>query len=176
MFVGTIGVSIPNFVIGIFLIFILASGLKLIPVVPRSWGQANVWIIPVLVLSFGTLAFTARLTRASMLEVLRQDYIRTARAKGLPERDVIFQHALRNALIPVVTVLGPALAGLITGSFIIETMFAFPGIGREFVTSITNRDYSMIMATTLVFAVLIAVANLSVDLLYGFLDPRIKVE
>ena len=106
---------------------------------------------------------------------MRQDYIRTARAKGLPEQTVIVHHMLRNALIPVVTTLGPALAGLITGSFIIETMFSFPGIGREYVTAISNRDYSMIMATTLIFAVLIAVANLSVDLLYAWLDPRIKV-
>lgn len=176
MFVGTIGVSVPNFVMGIFLILILASGLKLIPVIPRSWDEPGVWIIPVLVLGFGTLAFTARLMRASMLEVMRQDYIRTARAKGLPERDVIFGHMIKNALIPVVTILGPALAGLVTGSFIIEVMFGFPGIGREYVTAITNRDYSMIMGTTLLYAVLIAVANLSVDLVYGLLDPRIKVE
>ena len=176
MFVGTIGVSVPNFVMGIFLIFILASGLKLIPVLPTSWDEPGVWIIPVLVLGFGTLAFTARLTRASMLEVMRQDYIRTARAKGLPERDVIFGHMIKNAMIPVVTILGPALAGLVTGSFIIETMFGFPGIGREYVTSISNRDYSMIMGTTLIYAVLIALANLSVDLVYGLLDPRIKVE
>ena len=176
MFIGTIGVSVPNFVIGIFLIYILASGLKLIPVLPTSWDQPGVWVIPTMVLGFGTLAFTARLTRASMLEVMHQDYIRTARAKGLPERDVIFGHAIKNAMIPVVTILGPALAGLVTGSFIIETMFGFPGIGREYVTSISNRDYSMIMGTTLIYAVLIAVANLSVDLMYGLLDPRIKVE
>ena len=149
--------------------------MKLIPVIPTSWSQAGVWVIPVIVLGFGTLAVTARLTRTSMLEVMRQDYIRTARAKGLPERTVVIHHMLRNALIPVVTTLGPALAGLITGSFIIETMFSFPGIGREYVTAISNRDYSMIMATTLIFAVLIALANLSVDLLYAWLDPRIKV-
>ena len=132
-------------------------------------------MIPVVVLGFGTLAVTARLTRTSMLDVMRQDYIRTARAKGLPERTVVIHHMLRNALIPVATTLGPSLAGLITGSFIIETMFGFPGVGREYITSISNRDYSMIMATTLLYAVLIAVANLSVDLLYAWLDPRIKV-
>ncbi len=109
------------------------------------------WVIPALVLGFGTMAFTARLTRSSMLEVMRQDYVRTARAKGLAERAVIVRHMLRNALIPVVTVLGPALAGLLVGSFIIETMFSFPGIGQEFVQSITNRDYSMIMGTTLIY-------------------------
>jgi oligopeptide transport system permease protein len=174
-FLSTIGISVPGFVMGILLIYLLASGLKLVPVIPQSWSQAGVWVIPVIVLGFGTLAGTARLTRASMLEVMRQDYIRTARAKGLPERTVIVHHMLRNALIPVVTALGPALAILITGSFIIETMFSFPGIGREYVTAISNRDYSMIMATTLIFAVLIAVANLTVDLLYAWLDPRIKV-
>jgi oligopeptide transport system permease protein len=110
-----------------------------------------------------------------MLEVMQQDYIRTARAKGLAERIVVFRHMLRNALIPVVTILGPALAALVTGSFIIETMFSFPGSGGEYVRAIRNRDYSMIMATTLVYALLVAVANLTVDLVYGFLDPRIKV-
>ena len=175
MFIGTIGVSVPNFVLGILLIVLLAVGLHLIPVIPPSWNQAGVWVIPVIVLGFGTLAVTARLTRTSMLEVMRQDYIRTARAKGLPERTVVIHHMLRNALIPVATTLGPALATLITGSFIIETMFGFPGVGREYVQSISNRDYSMIMATTLLYAVLIALANLSVDLLYAWLDPRIKV-
>jgi oligopeptide transport system permease protein len=173
--IANIGVSVPNFVMGIFLIIIFAVMLHLVKVVPKSWTNPTAWIIPALVLGFGTMAFTARLTRSSMLEVMRQDYVRTARAKGLAERVVILLHMLRNALIPVVTVLGPALAGLMTGSFIIETMFAFPGIGREFVQSITNRDYSMIMGTTVVYGILIAVANLAVDITYGFLDPRIKV-
>jgi len=110
-----------------------------------------------------------------MLEALNQDYVRTARAKGLSERVVIFGHMLKNALIPVVTVLGPALVGLVTGSFIIETMFAFPGWGRQYVTAIGQRDYSMIMATTLIFALLIQLANMTVDLVYTFLDPRIKL-
>jgi oligopeptide transport system permease protein len=174
--VANIGVSVPNFVIGIFLIIIFAVGLKLVSVVPRSWASPTVWIIPALVMGFGTMAFTQRLTRSSLLEVMRQDYIRTARAKGLPERRIITVHMLKNSLIPVVTILGPALAGLLTGSFIIETMFAFPGIGREFVQSISNRDYSMIMGTTLFFAVLICLANLTVDILYGFLDPRIRID
>ena len=108
MFIGTIGVSVPNFVLGILLIVLLATGLKLIPVIPQNWSQAGVWVIPVIVLGFGTLAVTARLTRTSMLEVMRQDYIRTARAKGLPERTVVIHHMLRNALIPVVTTLGPS--------------------------------------------------------------------
>lgn len=174
--IANIGVSVPNFVIGIFLIVIFAVGLKLIPVIPRDWNQVGVWIVPAFVLAFGTMAFTARLTRSSMLEVMRQDYIRTARAKGLAERRVITVHMLKNALIPVVTILGPALAGLLVGSFIIETMFGFPGIGREFVQAISNRDYSMIMGTTLIYAVLIVLANLSVDIVYGFIDPRIRVQ
>jgi oligopeptide transport system permease protein len=111
-----------------------------------------------------------------MLEVIRQDYVRTARAKGLKERAVILRHMLKNALIPVVTILGPSLAGLVTGSFIIETMFGFPGMGRAYVQSIGQRDYSMIMGTTLIYAFLVALANLSVDLIYSFVDPRIRLE
>ncbi len=175
LFIATIGITVPNFVMGIFLIIILAVWLHLIPVIPRDWSDPRVWIMPALVLGFNLLATTARLTRSSMLEVMRQDYIRTARAKGLAERVTIFRHMLKNSLIPVVTVLGPALIGMVTGSFIIETMFAFPGWGRQYVTAISQRDYSMIMATTLIFALLIQIANMSVDLVYTFLDPRIKL-
>ena len=174
--VANIGVSLPNFVIGIYLIIIFGVVLHWVNVVPRSWGNPKVWIIPALVLGFGTMAFTARLTRSAMIEVMRQDYIRTARAKGLRESTVINRHMLKNALIPVVTILGPALANLVTGSFIIETMFGFPGIGREYVQAISNRDYSMILGSTLVYGVLIALSNLSVDIMYGVLDPRIRVE
>lgn len=176
LFIATIGISVPGFVIAIFLIIIFASWLHWIPVVPKDWGNFNAWLLPSVVLGFGTLARTARLTRASMLEVMRQDYVRTARAKGMAERLVIFRHMLRNSLIPVVTFLGPSLAYLVTGSFIIETMFAFPGMGRQYVQSISQRDYSMIMGTTVFFAILVALANLSVDLVYGFLDPRIQLE
>jgi len=175
LFIATVGITLPNFVLGIFLIIIVAVWLHLIPVIPRDWSDPRMWILPALVLGFGLMATIARLTRSSMLEVMRQDYIRTARAKGLAERLVIARHMLKNALIPVVTVLGPALVGLVTGSFIIETMFAFPGWGRQYVTAIGQRDYSMIMATTLIFALLIQIANMTVDLVYTFLDPRIKV-
>jgi oligopeptide transport system permease protein len=174
--VANIGVSLPNFVIGIYLIIIFGVVLHWVNVVPRSWDNPKVWIIPALVLGFGTMAFTARLTRSAMIEVMRQDYIRTARAKGLRESTVVNRHMLKNALIPVVTILGPALANLVTGSFIIETMFGFPGIGREYVQAISNRDYSMILGSTLVYGVLIALSNLSVDIMYGVLDPRIRVE
>jgi oligopeptide transport system permease protein len=174
--VANIGVSVPNFVIGIYLIIIFGVLLHWVSVVPRSWGDLKVWIIPALVLGSGTMAFTARLTRSAMIEVMRQDYIRTARAKGLREAVVVNRHMLKNAFIPVVTVLGPALANLVTGSFIIETMFGFPGVGREYVQAISNRDYSMILGSTLLYGVLIALSNLSVDIMYGVLDPRIRVE
>lgn len=173
--IATSGVTVPSFVLGIFMIIIFAVWLKLVPVAPREWSNPYVWIIPSVVLGFGLLATTARLTRTSMLEVMRQDYVRTARAKGLAERMVVWRHMLKNALIPVVTIMGPALAGLITGSIIIETMFGFPGWGRQFVQAIAQRDYSMIMATTLIFALFIQIANITVDLVYTFLDPRIKL-
>ena len=175
LFVATAGVSLPNLVLGIFFIIIFASWLGWVDVAPKNWDNVSVWILPAIVLSFGTLAFTTRLTRSSMLEVIRQDYVRTARSKGLAERVVITRHMIKNALIPVVTILGPALAALVTGSFIIETMYAFPGMGREYVRSIFNRDYSMIMGTTLFFAVLVALANLTVYIVYVFLDPRIRL-
>lgn len=175
LFIATVGITIPNFVLGLLMLIVLAVWLHLLPVVPRDWGDPRVWIIPALVLGFNTLATVARLTRSSMLEVMRQDYVRTARAKGLADRVVIYRHMLKNALIPVVTIIGPALIGLITGSFIIETMFAFPGWGRQYVLAISQRDYSMLMATTLIFALLIQLANMTVDLVYTFLDPRIKL-
>ncbi len=175
LLISTLGVSVPNFVLAIFFIIIFASKLKLVKIVQQSWGSPGAWLIPGAILGFGTFALITRLMRSTLLEVMQQDYIRTARAKGLRERVVVLRHMLRNALIPVVTILGPALATLVVGSFIIETMFGFPGSGRAFVLSIQQRDYSMIMGTTLIYAVLIAFANLSVDLVYGFLDPRIKV-
>ncbi|MCC6568643.1 MAG: ABC transporter permease [Anaerolineales bacterium] len=176
LFIATSGISVPSFVLAIFLIIIFASRLHWIDIVVDDWTQIKYWFMPMAVLGFGTLAYTARLTRSSMLEVMRQDYVRTARAKGLAERVVIFIHMLKNALIPVITILGPALAGLVTGSFIIETMFSFPGMGRAYVQAIGQRDYSMIMGTTLIYALLVAVANLSVDIVYVFIDPRIRLE
>ena len=176
LFIVTIGISVPNFVIAIFLIIIFGSWLKVIPIVPRSWETVSVWLMPMIVLGFGTMARTARLTRGSMLEVMRMDYIRTARAKGLVERLIIARHMIKNAFIPVVTLLGPSLAGLVTGSFVIETMFSFPGMGRAYVQAIGQRDYSMIMGTTLFYAVLVALANVSVDVVYVFLDPRIRLD
>lgn len=176
LFIATSGISFPSFVLAIFLIIIFGSWLHWIDILVDDWTQIKYWFMPALVLGFGTMAYTARLTRSAMLEVLRQDYIRTARAKGLAERVVVLRHMLKNALIPVITILGPALAGLVTGSFIIETMFSFPGMGRAYVQAIGQRDYSMIMGTTVVYALLVAVANLSVDIVYVFIDPRIRLE
>jgi len=142
---------------------------------PEEWnGLSSAYLLPGIVLGLGTMAYITRLTRSSMLEIKRQDYIRTARAKGLSEARVVGQHMVRNGLIPVITILGPAIADLVTGSFIIESIFGVPGMGREYVTSIAQRDYSMIMGTTLFYALLVAIANLSVDLSYGVLDPRIR--
>jgi oligopeptide transport system permease protein len=175
LFIATAGISVPSFVMAIFLIIIFASWLGLISVVPKDWSEPSVWVLPAMVLGFGTMAYTARLTRSSMLEVMRMDYVRTARAKGLQERVVVYRHMIRNALIPVVTILGPALIGLINGSFIIETMFGFPGMGRAYVQSIGQRDYSMILGTTLLYIFMLTLANLSVDLIYVLVDPRIRL-
>jgi oligopeptide transport system permease protein len=131
-------------------------------------------VIPVVSVSALPAAFIARVTRASVLEVLNQDYIRTARAKGVSEPRVVLRHTVKNALIPVLTILGPSAAGLITGSFIIETMFGIPGVGRAFVTAVERRDYAMIMGSTLFYAVIITFANLIVDLAYAVVDPRIR--
>jgi oligopeptide transport system permease protein len=173
LLIATIGTTIPGFVIAIFLIYLFGVWLHLLPFV--GWGSWQHMVLPTFILALGPGAFLTRITRASMLEAIRQDYVRTARSKGLRERSVIVGHALKNALIPVATVVGPATAGLITGSFIIETLFNVPGIGRLYVQSIAGRDYPMIMSTTLLYAFIIMIANLSVDIVYGALDPRIKV-
>jgi oligopeptide transport system permease protein len=173
LFFATIGTTIPSFVMAIFFIYFFALGLKLFPI--TGWGTPQHMVMPTVILAMGAAAFLARITRASMLEAIRQDYVRTARSKGLKEQVVVVSHVLKNALIPVATVVGPAAAGLITGSFIIETFFSVPGMGREYVRSILALDYPVIMGTTLLYAFFIIIANLSVDLVYGMLDPRIKV-
>lgn len=176
LFVATIGVAVPTFIIGVLLIIFLSTNFSITPVRrPEEWiGFGRAYLLPGIVLGLGPMAFITRLTRTSMLEIKRQDYIRTARAKGLSEASVISRHMLRNGLIPVITVLGPAIADLVTGSFIIESIFNVPGMGREFVAAIGQRDYSMIMGTTLFYALLVAIANMSVDLSYGLFDPRIR--
>lgn len=173
MLITTFGVSVPNFVLGLMLILVFAVWLGWLPVFGwgESWKQA---VMPVITLGTGGMAIIARLTRASVLEVLGQDYIRTARAKGLKERIVLAGHALPNSLIPVVTVLGPMLAAWLTGTFFVELVFAIPGIGKFFITAVSNRDYSLIMATILLYSMVLVIANLVVDILYSVLDPRIR--
>lgn len=171
---STLFASIPGFVLGIFLVLIFSVSLHLLPT--GGWGSINHVIMPAFALAALPAAYIARVTRASMLDVLRQDYIRTARAKGLAERVVLVRHTLRNALIPVLTVTGPELAYLITGSVVIESVFSIPGTGRLFVQGIAQRDYGLIMGTTLFYAFAIAAANYIVDVLYGVVDPRIRYE
>ena len=176
LFFATVFYGIPNFVLGIFLIIVFGSWLGWIRIVQIDyWESWQPWVLPAFVLCVPTAAFLARLTRSSVLEVMRMDYVRTARSKGLAERAVVIKHIIKNSLIPVVTFIGPALATLIVGSFIIETQFTIGGIGRLFVESIARRDYSMILGLTLIYAIFIAIANLAVDIIYGFLDPRIRL-
>lgn len=169
----TISMSIPNFVIGLVLLVTLASGLRLISVIP-DWSQPQAWIVPALVLAVAPMGTIARMTRTATLEVLHRDYVRTARAKGLRESAVISHHVLRNALIPIVTLSGPVFVELIAGSFVIEAMFSFPGFGREYWLALTNLDYGMIAGVTLLYAGLIVLVNLLIDMLYGVLDPRVR--
>ena len=169
---ATLGASLPSFVLAIFLVTLLSLNLRWTPVL--GWGDARHAILPVIALGSLPASYIARITRAAMIDVMDQDYVRTARAKGLPERAVIVRHMARNALIPVLTLLGPITAHLLTGSFIIEQFFAIPGIGRAFVQAAFARDYGVIMGTTLFYAAVVAFANLVVDVLYGIADPRIR--
>jgi oligopeptide transport system permease protein len=168
---GTAFASVPSFVLGFVLIIVFALTLHLVPT--SGWGKPSQYILPVLTLGLNQAALLTRITRASVLDVSKQDFMRTARAKGLRESLLIKRHLLKNALIPVVTVLGPILAFLLVGSLIVETIFSVPGIGRLLVQGISQRDYSLIMGTTLLYAFVIAVLNLVVDVLYAFIDPRI---
>ena len=169
---ATFGASVPSFVLGMLMLILFSAYLHWLPT--SGWGSWRQAIMPVAALSVLPTAYIARVTRASMLEVLQQDYIRTARAKGLRENVVVLRHLVRNGLIPVLTVIGPVGAVLVTGSFIVEYLFAIPGIGRFFVTSIAARDYGMIMGTTLFYTTVVVLANLTVDILYAVVDPRIR--
>jgi oligopeptide transport system permease protein len=168
---GTVFASVPSFVLGFVLIIVLALNLHLVPT--SGWGKPAQYVLPVLTLGLNQAALLTRITRASVLDVSRQDFMRTARAKGLREVLVVQRHLLKNALIPVVTSLGPILAFLLVGSLVVETIFSIPGIGRLLVQGINQRDYSLIMGTTLLYAFVIAMLNLVVDVLYAFVDPRI---
>jgi len=171
---STVFASIPGFVLGILLMIVFAVVLHWLPT--GGWGSVRQVLMPAFALAALPAAYTARITRASMLEAMRQDYVRTARAKGLVERVVLLRHILRNALIPVVTIAGPELAFLISGSFIIESLFSIPGIGRLFVQGVFARDYGLIMGSILFYAFAVAVINLVVDILYAVIDPRIRYE
>lgn len=170
--VATFGVAVPNFVVAVFLIVLLSLSVPLLPT--GGWDSPKSWVLPTVTLALAPMGLIARFTRASMLDVLRADFTLTARAKGLAERPVILKHALKNAFIPIVTLLGPMFAAVATGSFFVESIFRVPGMGRFFVLSMTGRDYPMIMAVVLLYGAFVAVMNLLVDLAYGILDPRIR--
>ncbi|MGL5122967.1 MAG: ABC transporter permease [Fusobacteriaceae bacterium] len=174
MVLSTLGVTIPGFVIGVFFMYIFGVKLRVLPITGLKTWQS--YILPALALSGYSIAFISRLTRSKLVEVMKSDYIRTARAKGLNKNKIMIKHALRNTLIPVVTYLGPLVAGILTGSFVIERIFAIPGLGSEFITTITNRDYTVIMGVTIFYSAFLMLSNLIVDILYVVIDPRIKLE
>ncbi|MEC2200585.1 dipeptide ABC transporter permease DppB [Bacillus subtilis] len=173
MSLAVLGISIPNFILATLLIQQFAVNLKLFPA--ATWTSPIHMVLPTAALAVGPMAIIARLTRSSMVEVLTQDYIRTAKAKGLSPFKIIVKHALRNALMPVITVLGTLVASILTGSFVIEKIFAIPGMGKYFVESINQRDYPVIMGTTVFYSVILIIMLFLVDLAYGLLDPRIKL-
>lgn len=174
IFIAVLGVSIPNFVVATGLQYLLGEKLRWFNV--TGLNEPLDFVLPVLALSFLPTAFIARLTRSSMLEVLSADYIKTARSKGLNGKVILVKHALRNAILPVVTYVGPMTANIITGSVIVEQIFGIGGLGKDFVNSITNRDYTLIMGLTIFYAVILMLARLITDIAYGFVDPRIKMQ
>lgn len=173
MGVAISGVALPNFLVGSVLIMIFSYKLNILP--PAMWDSPIHFILPVVTLGIRPAAFIARLTRSTVLDVIGADYIRTAKSKGLSNFTVLYKHVLKNSLIPVLTYSGPLLAGILSGSFVIEILFAVPGIGKHLVQSVTNRDYPLILGLTLLYSVLLVVSNLIVDLLYSFFDPRIRL-
>ena len=174
LFLATLGISLPNFILGALLIWAVALQL--------GWLQAGRWddwssvILPMVTLSAAPAAYLSALLRSTLIETLGEDFVRTARAKGAREHSVIARHALRNSLIPILTVMGPLTATLLTGSFVVEYVFAIPGMGRFFITAVTDRDYPLIMGVSLVYTAILVSANFAVDLLYGWVDPRIRAE
>lgn len=180
MFIAIVGVSVPSFVMASLLQYVLglklfqATGVRIFAI--SGWGAFNQELLPVFALGLGSLASLSRLTRTSMLDVLGSDYIKTAKAKGLSQAAIILKHALRNAVMPVVTVLGPTIAGLLTGGFVVEQIFSIPGLGRYFVTSVQGNDYTMIAGSTIFYGAFLILMNLLVDIAYCFIDPRVKLE
>ena len=180
MFIAMVGVSVPSFILGALLQYFLALKLNkvlghvFLPV--QGWGSFKQTVLPAFALGLSSLATVSRLMRTSMLDVLSSDYIKTAKSKGLSQRLILWRHALRNAIMPVVTVMGPTIAAVMTGTFVIESIFNIPGMGKYFVMSIKNSDYTMISGTTIFYGALLIACTLIVDLLYGFIDPRVKLE
>jgi oligopeptide transport system permease protein len=172
MVICTLGIALPSFIISASLLYIVGMHLKLLPTIGLAKPQN--YIMPVFALSLSPTCYIIRLLRSGILDVQGQDYLKTARSKGLSERKVMFKHAMKNAIIPVITYLGPMTAGVLTGSFVIEKIFSIPGLGKYFIDSIEGRDYTMIMGTTIFFAAILIAANLIVDILYCVIDPRIK--
>ena len=179
MLVAMLGVSMPSFIIGALLQFFLglqlqkALGFSVFPI--TGWTTEMSKILPACALGFGTLAIVSRLMRTSMLDVLNQDYIKTAKAKGLSHKKIIWRHAVRNAIMPIITIMGPQAAAILTGALVVEKLFSIPGMGKFFVTSINNNDFTMIAGTTIFYGVFLVAANLIVDILYCFIDPRVKL-
>ncbi len=171
---ATCGIAIPSFISSVLLLYTFGMNLKLLPTVGLNEWRA--YIMPVTALAIYPSAYITRLMRSSLLDVMGQDYMRTAKAKGVSNFKILFKHALRNAILPVVTYVGPMLAALMTGSFVVEKIFSIPGLGRDFVSAITNRDYTMIMGTTILLATVVIIANVIVDVLYKIIDPRIKLK
>jgi len=174
MALAMLGLSVPNFVLGPILVLMFALGLYILP--PARWGGVSSIILPVITLAAIYMAYIARLTRAGMLEVMRSDYIRTARAKGLDEKTVLLKHGLRGGIIPVVSFTGPALAALLAGTVVVEKVYAIPGLGNIFIQAVLNRDEPLILGIVAFLSILIMIFNLLVDISYGFLDPRIRYE
>jgi oligopeptide transport system permease protein len=174
MFVANLGISIPHFILGAFLIWAIALQL--------GWLQAGRWdrwssvILPAITLGAAPAAYLAALLRAALIETLGEEFVSAARAKGLKEKTVLFKHALVHSLLPALTVMGPLAAALLTGSFVVEYVFAIPGMGRFFITAVTDRDYPLVMGVTLVYTALLFIANMLVDIAYGLIDPRVRTE
>lgn len=173
MIVAIIGISVPSFIMGTILIQFVAKNIAFLPI--GGWGEFKHTILPAIAMSLMPMAYLARLMRSSMLEVLNQDYIKTAKSKGLKKTAIIFKHAIRNAILPLVSVLGTLISNLLVGSFVIEKIFGIPGLGSFFTKSIMNRDYTLIMGTTIFYSIILVIMLLIVDIVYMLVDPRIKL-
>jgi oligopeptide transport system permease protein len=172
MFIAIAGITLPSYLVATLLVLLFSNYLGWLP--PALWEERLSMVLPVITLALRPLAIIARMTRTTLLEILHSDYIRTAYSKGLTDSTVLFKHALKNAMIPVITLLGPIAASLITGSYVVETVFQIPGLGQYFITSVINRDYPLVMGMTLLFGIILIICNLLVDLAYSWIDPRMR--